>query len=466
LTASSRGKYDARVLRAVALSSTGAVFQPRQTEEVRFMTTTTRRRAALAAWAAAFACAAAQARASGFAIFEQGAKGMGFAGAFTAQSDASSIFHNAAGIAFLKGKHLHLGGTLISPRGDFTGADPFPGASVIESSDVGLLPVPVGDFTWQVSEPMVLGLGIHVPFGLETRWENPGSYTGRFISKEAKLQGFSINPTVAYKLADRFAIGGGVDVRFAKVSLQRNVSAINPFTQQVADIAAVELASGYETGFGFNLGVLAKPNDAVSLGFSYRHKVKVEFDGTASFTRIPTGNAQLDLLAVRALPGAETPLTTEIEFPAIASVGVAWSSGDWTVEGDANWYQWSSFDTLPLTFPEEPQLSGTIQELYENSWQFRFGLERVLNDSWAVRGGYFYDQSPSPPESVGPLLPDADRHGAALGASWTHARLRLDFAYWHLFIKERSSEGLNRDAYNGTYSNRADLFALSLNLGF
>jgi long-chain fatty acid transport protein len=430
------------------------------------MTTASRRKAARLAWVAAAACAAPHAHASGFAIFEQGAKGMGFGGAFTAQSDPSSIFHNAAGIAFLKGKHLHLGGTLISPRGDFAGADPFPGASVVEDSDVGILPVPVVDLTWQVAEPTVLGIGLHVPFGLETGWENPDTFSGRFISKQAKLEGFSINPTIAYKLADRFAVGAGLDVRFAKVFLARNVPAINPFTQQVADIAAVELSSGYENGIGFNVGVLAKPSDAVSFGLAYRHKVKVEFAGTASFTRIATGNAQLDVLAARALPAGDTPVATEIEFPAIASAGLAWSSGDWTIEGDVDWYQWSTFDSLPLTFPEDPELSGTIEERYDDTWQFRVGLERVINDRWAVRGGYFYDQTPSPPESVGPLLPDADRHGAALGASLSSGRLRLDVAYWHLFFKDRSTEGVNRDSYDGTYSNNADLLAVSLSYGF
>ena len=58
----------------------------------------------------------ASAHAAGFAIFEQGARAMGFAGAFTAQAnDPCAIFHNAAGIAFLKGKQLYLGGTLIRP---------------------------------------------------------------------------------------------------------------------------------------------------------------------------------------------------------------------------------------------------------------------------------------------------------------------------------------------------------------
>src|SRR5436305_9873002 len=87
--------------------------------------------------------APAPARAAGFAIFEQGARGMGFAGAYTAQaSDPSAIFHNAAGIAFLKGKQFYFGGTLVHPTFTFTGDDPFPGSSVTEKGDVGALVPP------------------------------------------------------------------------------------------------------------------------------------------------------------------------------------------------------------------------------------------------------------------------------------------------------------------------------------
>ena len=59
------------------------------------------------------------AHAAGFSIFEQGARGMGFAGAFTAQAgDPSAIFHNAAGIAFLKGQAalLSVGPSSLPPR--------------------------------------------------------------------------------------------------------------------------------------------------------------------------------------------------------------------------------------------------------------------------------------------------------------------------------------------------------------
>src|SRR6188474_999676 len=90
--------------------------------------------------AVAFAVAPADSSAAGFAVFEQGARAMGFAGAFTAQaSDPSAIFHNAAGVAFLRGQQLYAGGTLIAPSATFQGADPFPGSAVTETADMGLL---------------------------------------------------------------------------------------------------------------------------------------------------------------------------------------------------------------------------------------------------------------------------------------------------------------------------------------
>src|SRR5258705_11966825 len=100
-------------------------------------------RRALAAALAACIFGPVPAGAAGFALFEQGAKGMGFAGAFTAQADdPSAIFHNAAGIAFLKGKQLYLGGTLVNPSTSFTGADPYPGEGRLESMSVGAIPLP------------------------------------------------------------------------------------------------------------------------------------------------------------------------------------------------------------------------------------------------------------------------------------------------------------------------------------
>jgi long-chain fatty acid transport protein len=405
--------------------------------------------------------------AAGFALFEQGARGMGFAGAFTAQaSDPSAIFHNAAGIAFLRDKEIYLGGTLIAPSTDFTGDDPFPGSGRLETMDVGVTPSPALYYTQRLNGSTVVGIGFNVPFGLRTEWASPSTFTGRFLSQKAELNGFSLNPTVAYKLADRLAIGVGLDVRRSSVRLERHVPLVNPFTQKVVDVASVILESDTDTAFGFNLGVRAKPSESLSIGISYRHRVTHEYEGGAAFTLIPTGSDQLDAVAATRIPSGVLPVSTRIQFPSILSLGAAYTWNDWTLEGDVNFYEWSTFDTLPLEFEGRADLSSTIEENYENSRQYRFGLERQIGQTFAVRGGYFYDQSPSPTESVSPLLPDASRHGFCLGASWMRGPLRLDAGVWYVKLKERSTEGLERDNFNGTYSGNAKTLGVSLGYVF
>ena len=406
--------------------------------------------------------------ASGFSIYEQGGRGMGFSGAYTALSDdPSAIFHNAAGIAFLRGKQIYLGGTLVAPSSNFTGADPFPGAADRERQNVGLIPVPTFYYTQKLRDRLVVGFGVHSPYGLKTAWENPDTYSGRFISLEADLKSISLNPTIAYKLADRLSIGGGLDFRLSKVNLRRRVPSINPFTQKVIDVAEVQLESSWNHGLGFNVGLLAKPTESLSLGLAYRHKVTVDYGGSATFTQIPTGSAQVDAAALAALPAGHPALTTSITFPAILNGGAAYRWEKWTVSADVVWFQWSTFDQLRLSFePGSGVASQTIPEDYSSIWQFRVGVERRLNDTWAIRGGYHFDNTPVPAISVTPLLPDQDRHGFALGGSWTGGRLRLDAGAWYLHLSPRSSEGLNRDHYNGTYDNSAFTFGLSLGYSF
>lgn len=416
---------------------------------------------------AVFLGAPGPAHAGGFALFEQGARGMGFAGAFTAQaSDPSAIFHNAAGIGFLQGRHLYLGGTLVAPSATFEGASPFPGAGVTEEGDAGVLFPPAVYYTHALAPDIVAGVGLHVPFALRSRWANPGSFSGRFISQSAELSGFSLNPTVAFKLADRLSVGGGLDVRFSSVKLARRVPLVDPFTQRVVDAADLALESGTSTGIGFNLGVLARPSETMSVGVAYRHKVTVDYDGGATFTPVATGNSQVDSVVASVLPPGSQPVTTSITFPAIASVGLAQGFGPWLFEVDVNWYQWSTFDRLPITFVERPDLSEVIAENYGNSFQYRFGLQRTLNESWTVRGGYFWDETPAPPGSMSPLLPDSNRQGFALGGSWTRGQLRLDAGSWLVLSARRSTAGQNRDRYEGFYDGQAITFGVSLGYEF
>jgi long-chain fatty acid transport protein len=409
----------------------------------------------------------ASAPASGFSIYEQGGRAMGFAGAYTAVTDdPSAIFYNGAALAFLEGKQLYAGATLVMPQSTFLGAAPFPGAGVRESQQVGTLPVPAIYFSHRVSPRFAWGIGLDVPFGLKTKWANPDTFTGRYIAVESSLRGVALNPTVAFRLNEKVSVGAGLDLRFSSVRLERRAGAVDPFTQTVKDTAEIVLDSDTATGVGFNVGVVAKPRAGLSLGAHYRHKVKIDYSGTGSFTQIPTGNAQVDAIVASRLPQGTPAVETSIEYPSILSVGVARDWTAWTVAADVVFFQWSTFDQLVLTFPTEPQLDSVIREDYENSWQLRAGVERRLEEGWALRLGYHYDRTPVPTASVSPILPDNDRHGIAMGWSWTSAsqHLRVDAGAWYLFLPERSTEGQSRDGYDGTYDNSA--FTLGASLGY
>jgi long-chain fatty acid transport protein len=194
--------------------------------------------------------------------------------------------------------------------------------------------------------------------------------------------------------------------------------------------------------------------------------VKVDYDGTATFTPVATGNTQLDSMIVSGLPPGSQSVTTSITFPAMASVGLAQSWGRWLFEVDVNWYQWSTFDRLPITFVDRPDLSEVIVEEYRDSFQYRFGLQREITEAWTARAGYFWDETPSPPGSMSPLLPDSDRQGIALGGSWTRGQLRLDAGSWLILSSRRSTAGENRDRFEGSYKGRAITFGVSLGYEF
>ena len=403
-------------------------------------------------------------QASGFGIENQGARALGMAGAYTAQaSDPSAIFYNAAGVAFLKGKRLYLSGGFGSIGADFTGTGPYPPVGTLEKSVRQFTVLPSAYYTQQVSETLVLGIGFNAPFGYRTEWQNPDEFTGRYICLDCEIRSFALNPTVAFKVEDRLALGFGLDVRFSSLHLSRRLIADpNPFPEPT-DVAELTIDSGTETGIGFNAGLLAKLSDSVSLGLAYRHRVNVDYGATGDFQQVPTGNDAVDDVVAANLPPRQ-PVLTQVSFPATWSGGIAIRRGDWTVEGDIVWWRWATFESVRFNFTETPALSRTLPQNYENTLQGRLGIEYIVNDSWEVRGGYSYDRSPQPIETTSPFLHDEDRHGFGVGGSWLSGNVRLDFLFRYLLYRERETLGESEYDYEGVYN--TDSFQFGLALGY
>ena len=220
---------------------------------------------------------AAPSYAAGFAIYEQGAKAMGMAGAFTAQADdPSAMFFNVGGVAFFEEQEFYAGISLIS-LGDstFQGASPYPGSDATGEQVDQIVTPP--HFYWirPINKKIVFGLGLNSPFGLVTEWDDPDNWSGRFLSEKAELINIDLNPNVGFRLSEKTGISVGVILRLAEVELKSRQAAINPQTQQPAEISKNTLTSDLDNGIGWNIGILHKFNDKASLGFNYRSKITV-----------------------------------------------------------------------------------------------------------------------------------------------------------------------------------------------
>ncbi|HXT20147.1 MAG TPA: outer membrane protein transport protein [Thermoanaerobaculia bacterium] len=418
---------------------------------------------------------------AGFGIFEQGSRAMGMAGAFTAQADDPSLlFHNAGGLAFVEEDELAAGLTWIKgAKADFTGAAPFPGPSARAEQELLSEFPPHLYYVAPINGTWKWGVGVNAPFGLTTEWKNANTFPGRFISTKAALEAIDVNPTIGWRLGN-FGLGLGLIGRFSNVELNRNVATINPFTNTAVDVGKVKIESdGFDSGYGWNLGLLHKPSDRFSWGFSYRSKITVDYKGDGRLTQISTGNAQLDAL-VRARTPFDTNLgvKTGVDFPDMASLGVAVNvTRRLLVEVDANWTGWSSFEEVVIEGDDATaravfgpnanpaQARGTvIPEGWDDVMNYRLGIKLQSGPTTEWRFGYVYDETPQPEEVVSPLLPDANRNGITVGYGSTGPGLKWDVALMYLMFDERERHRTlqGEPVFNGTYNTTAWLFGLTV----
>jgi long-chain fatty acid transport protein len=402
----------------------------------------------------------------GFALSEQGARATGLGGAFVGEAnDPSAIFFNAAGIAFLRGSQLQAGGALVRPRTTFTGADPAPGSDVVERTDGAALFPPSLYYTHQFSERLVLGAGLTRPFGTRPQWESPDAFSGRFLAQRVDLSSYAFSPTAAFRLADRLAIGAGLDVHVGSLSARRRIPGVHPTTHQLVDAGSIRIDGDRDTALGFHVGALARPMENLSVGLQYRSRIRHDFHGTAEFSLIPTGVPALDAAVAAVIPAGSLPVRTPISLPASITGGAAYRWDDWTFAGQVDFVQWSRLRQVAFDYEGREDLREVFVEDYADSLTLRAGVERRFGSAWAARAGYFFDDSPAPAESQTPLLFDADKQGLVVGGSWKYRAWRIDAAAG-LTRTPRRPTGATAEGFDGAYRTRAVTAGLSFNYAF
>jgi long-chain fatty acid transport protein len=398
--------------------------------------------------------------AGGFQLNEHGARATAQGGAFAARaSDPSAIFFNPAGMSFMRGTHLMVGTTLIAPSYSFYGPSNLNSSQEWEMKNNLFTPINAyftNTWTDGALKGLAVGLGFTTPYGLGTEWDD--DWVGRAVTREITLETYYLMPTVSYAINDFVSLGLGANIVWSNVKLRKAVTSFDP-------VMNLELDGNSKASFSWNAGIMIKPLDDVSIGFSYRAQTKIDYDGTADFH---ASESLKDLF-----PGGD--VKTSITTPATWFAGIAWKPiENLEVEFDYQGIQWSSYDKLTIDFvtdattnPNVKQADQTQAKDYKNTYMLRFGAEyRLPVMGLKLRAGYVFDKNPVPDKALEPMLPDADRHGVSIGAGINITpNITLDVSYFHLFFKDRTTSSTSYEGgvyLDGLYRGAANLYSLNI----
>jgi long-chain fatty acid transport protein len=438
--------------------------------------------------------AASLASAAGLKVNEQGAKAMAMGNAFTAQADdPSALFYNPAGIAFLKGTQVNLGSTIIYvPSTEFTGTTPLSGTApngvgstvVFENAknDIFIAPAMYATYSFE-GMPLSLGLGVNSIYPLAKSWDNSSAFRNQVTNIAVKPINFQ--PTVAYRFDDwNLAVAGGIDVTHAIVTLQQTVNYADPNVPNTAYEYGLMGLDATATDVGYNLGLKWKALPNLSFGAAYRSKIDLKFKGDANFLATsPSGISAFgmtsDTTSYNTRMRAVSTVSSTITLPDSIGLGVAWQPTEkLTLEFDAERTGWSSMKALEFKF-DSPQFAASNNNPkaldWKDVWCYKVGGQYAWSKNLDLRAGYMFDQNPVPDSTLGPLLPDADRHSFSVGQGIHNEYFSLDLAYMWTHFVERTVNNQNLEngqpksnllGENGTFKSDVHLFGGSITVKF
>jgi long-chain fatty acid transport protein len=376
--------------------------------------------------------AGGDALAAGYALKEQSptAQGNAFAGATAGADDVSYMFFNPAALGWIDKLEVSAGATLVAPKLELKSASgtaqtsmgTFPISGATREEDVGedavvpafyaAVPLPAG---------VRAGLGVNVPFGLETNYGR--SWVGRYHGVKSELMTININPALAWRPVEWFSAGAGFQAQYADGTLTNAID----FGTIGATIGIPGSVPGAQDGYarlhgddwayGWNAGAIVEPRRGTRFGVSYRSEIDHTLRGDVDFSGDQAGVADI----IRGVSGAFTDTDADLGLttPASLSFGVHHDLTErLALMAEAQWTDWSVFDQLTIKFDNPNQPDSVTEEEWEDTWFFALGTTYRATDEITLRAGVAYDQSPVKDKFRTPRIPDGDRRWLSFGAGW------------------------------------------------
>ena len=394
--------------------------------------------------AAAFASTA---HAAGFMLTEQSAGSLGraYAGAGVDGTDLSAVYYNPATMVLHKGTAIQMGFVGIGLNLDYVGEDAN-GNEVTANGREKSQAIPHGYIVHQINDKVWFGLGMTVPFGMGTEYDD--NWAGNEHGISATILTFDLNPNFAFKLSEKFSVGVGASIQYAAADLKIRKNITDDLANKgVKDASVRSEIDADSIAWGWNVGMMWSPLENLRFGVSYRSQIQHDAEGDLTIDQLSAtaadgsdisqslGGLLSQMKAYGDMDGAAS-----VTAPAWAMASVAWDVNDLvSLYGTFRWTDWSSFDELKIDGNGETK--STIPNKWRDTYLGSLGMDLRLTDWWTLRGGIAYESSPiANPQYRTAIIPDADRWWFAIGSSFKWSdNFQTDISFAHLHgVHERN----------------------------
>jgi long-chain fatty acid transport protein len=372
--------------------------------------------------------------AGGLYLSEFGTPSMGVAsaGANAVADDASTSFHNAAGMTRIKGKEFMGAGGLIYSTVKFDPDSDTPVAGNDGGDAGGPAPLLGAFYVHSLNDRWKLGANLISISGAILDYDN--GWTGRYLNTDVKLLTLTFYPSIAYRVNSWLSLGGGPQIMYADLELKSKAPTGNGDGKVKID--------GDDLAFGFGLGALFEVSERTRFGLVYQSEIEPEFDGDLSIDP----------------PGIEVGTDTKITLARFIRLSGYHELNDrWALLGTIGWENWSEFEDINIS---TGQGSQKIPRNWDDTWKFAAGVHFRPTDPWLLQLGFSYDTNPVDSKDRTPDMPIDRQIRYATGAQYKWSE-RLSTGAQFVYADDGKAK-IDNDLLKVDYR-KNDLFFFAIN---
>ncbi len=419
-----------------------------------------------------------QTMAAGFHLSEYTVTGMGrsFAGGGVVGDDYSATAFNPAGMQYNKSNGFQTGASVVSLHFDYKG-------SIDTAASVGANGMPTSAGTrsgtghtrpsrvlphifaqQKLNDKATVGLGVYVPYGLATDYEN--DWFAESHAGLSQLSATNVSPSFSYQVTDSVALGAALNIQYITARLAGAVESNGLYFD-----SGRSNVKGDDYGVGYTLGATFTPRKDIRLGVSYRSKISHELDGELKISGLPTQTyvPGKGFIQTGALNGKKD-VKAKVTVPEVLLLSAAYDLNKcFTLSATARWTHWSRFKNLDIVYRNTNGIASHTYENWKNTWYYAMGVDYRYNRNWTFRTGIGYDETViKSPKYRTARIPDGRRVLTSLGASYKYKNWQFDAGYTHIFAHGGEAQGGPEGTSKAhlKYSADAEMFSLGFQYKF